>query len=261
MSWLKRLFGSPVKKSSALRQEPFGEGFLLQDSTGKWIAWVNDAGKELRNLETSDVQVFGGGRVAIQGPGDALPVLWNAQQEVVIPPEYRSYQALIPGRLLIAITEAYTKQLFLWNGERALPEPVAGASRTESKDTVIVFNKAQDKCGLVRVPAEGMPVLEWTEIKGAGLDHFAARKDPNKQVWSLLGPDGSALVDLELASISPPTWQVKEAWKSDPNVPGEVAVCFRTPGMEEGMAVARGTTGELRAFRAGAETVLFPWPG
>lgn len=27
---------------------------MLQDSTGKWVAWVNEVGKELRNLETSE---------------------------------------------------------------------------------------------------------------------------------------------------------------------------------------------------------------
>ena len=43
-------------------------------------------GNELRNLEGSEVQVFGGRRVAIQGPQDAFPILWNTQQEAVVPP-------------------------------------------------------------------------------------------------------------------------------------------------------------------------------
>ena len=56
MSWLKRLFGSAIKSSGTFRQEPFGDGFLLQDSAGKWVAWVN----ELRNLERSEVHMFRG---------------------------------------------------------------------------------------------------------------------------------------------------------------------------------------------------------
>ena len=42
--------------------------------------------------------------MAIQGPQDAFPLLWNTQREAVFPPEYRSYQVLIPGRLLMAVT-------------------------------------------------------------------------------------------------------------------------------------------------------------
>lgn len=87
MSWLKRLFGSKLKSSGTFRHEPFGDGFLMQDSAGKWVAWVNEVGNELCNLEGSEVQVFGGGRVAIQGPQDAFPILWNTQQEAVVPPE------------------------------------------------------------------------------------------------------------------------------------------------------------------------------
>lgn len=103
MSGLKRLFGSKIKSSGTFRQEPFGDGFLLQDSAGKWVAWGNEVGNELRNLEGSEVQVFGGRRVAIQGPQDAFPILWNTQQEAVVPPEYRSYQVLIPGPLFVAV--------------------------------------------------------------------------------------------------------------------------------------------------------------
>lgn len=256
MSFFRRIFGATKR----LGREPFGDGFLLKDEAGDWVSWVNGSGKKLRNLREAQVKVLGGGVVAIREADAEGFVLWNAEGTCIVDEPHAGFNAMIPGRLISANMLDYRRQVYLWDGTPGLPHPVSTVSRTGSKDTVIISNQGQPGCGLVQLPTDALPPLKWWDLKEVAPDHFVGWAAQGSSKCWLLQPNGQPLLEMELDSVAPPTWQVKEAWKSDPNTEGEVVVSFRPLGMEPGMAVARSTTGEMRTYRAGAETVLIPWP-